>query len=300
MCGGVSSSSWASGGLAAWLGLSQKQRRTLVSPLGALVVVSASGKLHQGSHGEGPPIQKIGEPQALKQFFGSRRTVRRDLEAHPEGSLVGQFGFEKEGSQVNRLRPLAVGTSPDHQATRPGQKIGERLPSRLAPLLGHVQVIFGGHGPGGGRAGVQRASASSQSKPWGATRESRERTSAGSTAQDKSRSTISLDPSIPSARGNAKTILGRGVKPWLRTTGTRARLSIRSTLRMRSWWLTRRMFPRLANRRRNLLTVVMSCDESWNNDLGRSHSVTLLTGPRACRAVIGRSPVAGLGVGEFG
>ena len=77
----------------------------------------------------------------------------------------------------------------------------------------------------GGRAAGGRGQASIQSKPGGATAPSLCISSEGSIGSDISRSTTSLQPSMPSPRAKAKVILGRGVKPWLIAMGICARLT---------------------------------------------------------------------------
>src|SRR5208337_1458987 len=80
-----------------------------------------SGQLHMGPHQDGSLIQEVAEPQAFEQFLGASRAVRTDLETGPEHSLVGQFGIQQEGSQVNRLLPVAIGTAPYERPAHAGQ-----------------------------------------------------------------------------------------------------------------------------------------------------------------------------------
>ena len=90
----------------------------------------------------------------------------------------------------------------------------------------------------------------------------------GSQGSASSRSTISCRASIPSPRARANVILGRGLKPCVTATGTRARRSIRSRQRMMSRWLTKRRSPHLAKRRRTLVALVISGGRA-----GRSESI---------------------------
>src|SRR5262249_41367664 len=77
-------------------------------------------------------------------------------------------------------------------------------------------------------------------------------TTAGSTRSSSSSSTISARPTTPSGRDRAKTRRGRGLKPWEEWKGKVARRSMRSKVRKRAWWLSRRRLARFWKRMRTL------------------------------------------------
>ena len=73
-----------------------------------------------GSRQDGSVIQEIAKAQAFEKFLRADRAIRRDPEAGPENSLIGQFGVQQKRSKVNGLLTIAIGTASSH---RPGRAV---------------------------------------------------------------------------------------------------------------------------------------------------------------------------------